>query len=286
MNIETYTESSSSLGEGPLYYEGDFYWVDLIEGKLMVKSRDGEEAVLYEDITNPATSIVPGKDGSFQLTLANGFARYADGKIVVEECFKVTDPIIRFNDGKCDSLGNFWAGTIDKNESTPKGALYALTPKKSLVQVLSGVTVSNGLCWSADQETLYYIDSPTKQVCAYDLDPVSLVISNQRSIFEIKEVDVYPDGMCIDLEGNLWVALWGGAAVICIDPESGTLLDKIDVPCIKVTSCCFGGSSFDQLFITTATKDMTDKDWEKFPDSGKVFKVAPGVIGLPADTYG
>ncbi|MCM8535191.1 MAG: SMP-30/gluconolactonase/LRE family protein [Lentisphaeraceae bacterium] len=286
MNLETYTEHIAKLGEGPLYHEGNFYWVDLISGTFMSKGPDGLEKTLYENAENPVTSIVPGKDGFLRLTLANGFARYVDGEVVPEQSFQLSDPLIRFNDGKCDSLGNYWAGTMDNSEITPKGALYSLRPDKTVVQVLAGVTVSNGMCWSADQETLYYIDSPTKRVRAYDLDPISLTVSNRRSIFKIEEKDVFPDGMCIDLEGNLWVALWGGSAVLCIDPETGAQLDKIDIPCLKVTSCCFGGPSFDQLFITTASKDMTDKDWERYPDSGKVFKATPGVIGLPADTYG
>lgn len=286
MNVETYTEYTAQLGEGPLFFEGDFYWVDLMSGKLMSKDLGGVEKTLYDNKDNPVTSIVPGKDGVFRITLANGFARYENGEVVFENSFKLSDPLIRFNDGKCDSLGNFWAGTMDKSEVTPKGALYAFKADKSLVQILAGVTVSNGMCWSADQETLYYIDSPTKRVRAFDLDPINLTVSNRRSIFKLEDKDVFPDGMCIDLEGNLWVALWGGSAVICIDPQTGETLTQIDIPCLRVTSCCFGGASFDQLFITTASKNMTEKDWERYPDSGKVFKVTPGVIGLPADTYG
>jgi sugar lactone lactonase YvrE len=286
MPLEIFTDHISKLGEGPLYHEGRFYWVDLLSGKIHMKSSEGTR-VLYDNIENVATSIVPGHDGEFYVTLEDGFYKLAeDGSVTPVGHFSMRDKQLRFNDGKCDANGNYWAGTMDRMEETPKGALFVLTAENSVIQLLSGVKVSNGLCWSADQETFYYIDSTKKKIRAFDLNPETFELSNRRSVFQVEQTNVYPDGMCIDLDGNIWLALWNGFAVVCIDPISGEVINTIDVPCAKVTSCCFGGEAYDELYITTSSKGMSEKDWAKYPDSGKVFRTKPGVIGLPADRYG
>lgn len=286
-NVEIYSDTISELGESPLYYDGVFYWVDIARGTLTARYSNSQERVLYRNLENAPTSVVPGKDGKLYLTLANGFYSIEkSGILQLQSGFTVTDPMVRFNDGKCDPAGNYWAGTMDKSEINPKGALYVLNPEKRLTQILTGVTVSNGLCWNSDQSILYYVDSPTKRIRAFDLDMNTMTLSNRRSIFRIEDRGVFPDGMCLDSEGNIWLALWGGYSVVCVDPQRGEIRDKVNVPCSRVTSCCFGGDHFDELLITTATGGMNEKEIQKFPDSGKVFRAYIGVTGMKPDTFG
>ena len=285
MNAEVVSKISSELGEGPLYHQGNFYWVDIIGKKINKLGPNGEESCLYEGEKAP-TSIVPGSKGELFLTLEDGFYKLTESGLEGVGSFKIHDSLVRFNDGKCDSNGNYWAGTMDRAEIKFKGSMYVLKPDYSIVNILAGVCVSNGLCWNEDMTTFYYIDSPSRKIKAYDFDPVNLILSNKRSIYQLEDGNVFPDGMTIDMEGNLWLALWNGYSVICVNPETHSVVQKIDVPCAKVTSCCFGGEVFDELYITTSSKDMTEADWQKYPDSGKVFKVKPGVLGFPADKFG
>ena len=283
MNLEVITKTSSELGEGPLYHEGAFYWVDIIGGKLHCL-KNGEETVLYEG--NPApTSVVAGTDGALYLTLEDAFYRLDDNLEKISE--SLADAIsFRFNDGKVDPMGNYWAGTMDKvDEVLKEGSLYALKTDGSVKEMLSGVTVSNGLCWNLEKSVFYYVDSPTKEIRAYDFNPDTLELGDHRTVYKVDSEDVFPDGMCIDIDGNLWLALWNGYAVLNIDADTGELIGKIDIPCKKVTSSCFGGEVFDELYITTASKGMSEEDWIKYPDSGKVFKLKLDTIGFPADRY-
>jgi sugar lactone lactonase YvrE len=286
MKAEVVSNVISELGEGPLYHEGRFYWVDILAGKLKsIIPGDDKCQLLYEGAKAP-TSVVAGKDGSLYMTLTDGFYKFTDEGASRVGAFKITDPHMRFNDGKCDLFGNYWAGTMDTQEVSPKGSLYVLRPSGEVLEILTGITVSNGLCWNDDMSTFYYVDSPTKEVRAYDFDSLAMTLTKPRTIYTVKKDGAFPDGMCIDMDGNLWLALWNGYSVICLDPYSGQVLDEIEVPCRKVTSCSFGGEVYDELFITTSTKGMDGSDWQKYPDSGKIFKARPGIIGLPLDTFG
>jgi sugar lactone lactonase YvrE len=133
------------------------------------------------------------------------------------------------------------------------------------------------LCW--DGSVFYYVDSPTKQIKKYSYNEEDLTITGADVVYTVVDDDVYPDGMCIDDEGKLWLALWNGYKVLRIDPVSGEVLQIVDVPCKKVISCCFGGVDRDMLFITTASLDMSEIDSLKYPDSGKIFFCRPGVKG-------
>ena len=194
-------------------------------------------------------------------------------------------PENRFNDGKCDCSGRFWAGTMSKKldsgygDSGPAGSVYCLEPDLRISRKIENVTISNGLGWSPDNGTLYYIDSPTKTVAAYDFDRRNGGISRKRVVVELPDGFVgMPDGMCVDAEGMLWIALWGGAGVTRWDPATGGLLQKLAVPALNVTSCVFGGTKLDELFITTA---RLGTDTQAYPLAGGLFRVKPGVTGLP-----
>ena len=162
-------------------------------------------------------------------------------------------PDNRFNDGKCDPAGRLWAGTMAIDESHAAGTLYCLYPDLSVHRKVPGVSVSNGIDWSLDHRTMYYVDSPTRRIVAYDYDVATGEIANPRTVFDVPEGEGFPDGMTIDAEGHLWVALWDGGRVLRVDPTAGRAVDEIRMPVSRPTSCAFGGRDLDELFITSAS---------------------------------
>jgi sugar lactone lactonase YvrE len=226
-----------------------------------------------------STAVVALEDGVYLLNLIN------------EELSLISDveadvPTNRFNDGKCDPLGNLWVGSMRLDESVPAAALYRVAPTGTTTRMLTDITISNGIVWSGDKSTMYYIDTPTGKIRAFDFDPDTAAISNERIAVEIAPELGYPDGMTIDENDHLWVALWNGNAVACFDPDSGELIGKIAVPAHNVTSCAFGGPNLDLLYITTASIDMTPQEIDNYPMAGSVFVVSPGVKGVKGTFFG
>jgi sugar lactone lactonase YvrE len=159
-------------------------------------------------------------------------------------------------------------------------SLWRLDPDWSLHRMVDGVTISNGLAWTRDATTLYYIDTPTRTVVAYDYDRTAGAISGRRVVVQVPEAMGFPDGMTIDASDNLWIAQWDGGCVSCWDPRAGRPLERIEVPARRVTSCAFGGSGLDELYITTARHGLDPATLAREPLSGGLFRVQPGVSGM------
>lgn len=191
-------------------------------------------------------------------------------------------PDNRFNDGKCDPAGRFWAGTMSTVGDKNAGALYRYDADSSIHKMVENVSISNGIVWSLDKTKMYYVDTPTQKVMVYDYNNLTGEISNAKVAVEIPNEMGSPDGMTIDAEGNLWVALWGGFAVTCWNPETGELIQTVKVPAKNVTSCAFGDADLGTLYITTAREGNNGEELEKYPLSGGVFKFRPGVKGVDA----
>lgn len=187
----------------------------------------------------------------------------------------------RFNDGKCDPAGRFLAGTMSLHDESEQGALYSLSTDGKVSLLIDKVTTSNGLAWSADQSTLYFIDTPTLEIVSFDYNGAEGTISNKQVVATVDESEGYPDGMTIDAEGMLWVARWGGQRISRIDPASGEVIGEVSLPVNCVTSCAFGGTALDELYITTAQDD----DSADQPLAGGLFIVKPGVKGLPTSYF-
>jgi sugar lactone lactonase YvrE len=192
-------------------------------------------------------------------------------------------PDNRFNDAKCDLAGRLWAGTMAVSEAPALGSLYRVDGSWRIDRMVTEVNISNGLAWTADGRTMYFIDSPTRRVDAFDFDPLTGDIANRRTA--IKVTGGFPDGMCIDAAGNLWVALWGGWSVACYNSRTGAQIAKVEVPVEAVTSCCFGGSGLDELYITTASRDLDASGRTQQPLAGSVFRAQPGIAGLPTRLF-
>jgi sugar lactone lactonase YvrE len=191
-------------------------------------------------------------------------------------------PENRFNDGKCDPAGRFWAGTLSLEGKRGTCNLWRLDADLSTHKMLEGVSVSNGIVWTADRRTMYYVDTPTRRVDCFDYDHDTGEIDNRRVAVRIPEGMGFPDGMTIDSEGMLWVCLWQGSKVSRWDPKTGELLQTVDLPASNVTSCAFGGGKLNQLYITTARSGLGTKQLESEPLAGGLFRADVGVSGVPA----
>jgi sugar lactone lactonase YvrE len=186
------------------------------------------------------------------------------------------------NDGGCDPFGGFVIGTMAYDERPGGGAVYRVTPDHRVVELLSPVSISNGVQWSADGAHVYYIDTPTRRVDVFDVDPETGAWSGRRAHIRFEDTAGYPDGMAIDEDGGLWVALWGGGAVNHYD-SAGRLVETIGVPGVtQVSSCAFGGEARDVLYITTSRQGLPDDDE---PSAGSVFAVNAESRGAEAPEF-
>jgi sugar lactone lactonase YvrE len=284
---ELVLDAGATLGEGALWLadEEKLLWVD-IEGRML----HGYDPLTGENRSWPTGSrigtVVPVKGGGVLVALQNGIHHMdLHSGALTFVVNPLPDPNLRFNDGKCDPSGRFWVGSMDLDLKEKAAALYRLDTDLRMHRMVSGVTISNGIVWTANKRTMYYNDTHTMTVQAFDYDDATGTIRNQRIAISIPENEGSPDGMAIDAEDKLWVALWGGHAVARFDPESGVLLQKINVPAPHVSSCAFGGKELDTLFITTARSGLTTTQLNTYPKSGGLFAIKPGVTGMPTHYF-
>lgn len=283
--VELVIDSKSELGEGSIwnYRTGELMWIN-IKGKIL-NFYDPVTGLNKEMFTGQMIgTVVPTESGKVLAALQNGIYSFdpetGSKKLIVDPEADIPDN--RFNDGKCDPAGRFWAGTMSLVGKEEAGALYRLDPDSTIHKMIDNVGTSNGIVWSADKTKMYYIDTPTRKVMAYNYDDETGDISNPEVAVEIPDGMGYPDGMTIDENDNLWVALWGGSAVGNFNSKTGELIRKIEVPAKNVTSCAFGDDDLGTLYITTARESTSDEDLKRFPHAGSVFKTRPGEKGVKA----
>ncbi|PHS08067.1 MAG: hypothetical protein COA78_13095 [Blastopirellula sp.] len=282
-------DGKATLGEGPAWIAESqrLIWVD-IERHLINR---------LDPATGKNESWAVGCDVGFAVpdTSGNIVAGTRDGIIRLNtetgEITSVVDPesdipTNRFNDGKCDPRGRIFGGSISYERIVGDASLYRFDTDFQVEKVQDGITNSNGLTWSLDEKTFYYIDTPTRKVDAFDYDVETGAISNRRTVINVPEDLGKPDGMTIDNEGMLWVCLWGGWGVTRWNPETAELIGKINLPCKNVTSCCFGGPNLDQLFISCARTGLTAEELANQPQAGSLFVAEPGVSGQAAVAFG
>ena len=277
MQAELLLDAKATLGEGPAWDSKTqtLYWLDILEKRIYADTR------ILAQLDDLVCCIAPRKNGNLLLGTRLGFADLNPDSVQLTVLAALDSelPTNRLNDGKCDPAGRLLAGTMDMNEKDPNGALYSFDGKNS-TRLLDKVTISNGLAWSVDYKTFYYIDTPTREVKAFDYDLATGQIANPRVAIHIPESLGWPDGMTSDTDGNLWIALWGGAQVTKWNPSTGKLLEQIPVPALQTSSCVFGGKDMNELYITSARKSMSETDLKKYPLSGGLFKVITNVVGM------
>ncbi|TNJ63200.1 SMP-30/gluconolactonase/LRE family protein [Paenibacillus hemerocallicola] len=286
---ELLLDAKAALGEGPSWDErnGLLYWVD-IDGKALHTYEVSSKQTSVVPLGKKIGAVVPRKSGGVVLVLEDGFYAYdpsGDGLTFLGNP-EGRKPNTRFNDGKCDAAGRFWAGTMSMNGTANQGALYCLETDLTIRTIFENVSCSNGLAWSPDNRTMYYIDSPTRKVMAYDFDLESGEMSNPRVAVEVTEEGAVPDGMTSDAEGMIWVALWGGYGIRRWNPHTGELLLKIDVPAEQSSSCAFAGPNLDELYITSARVGISEANLLDQPLAGGLFLYKSDVKGQPTYAFG
>ena len=248
-------------GEGPFWYRAGniLYWVDIDAHHLcMYDASTGTNRTI--DVQEPCGTVVPRRGGGVIVALENSFAHVDVTTGAVRKLAEVENPPPkkRFNDGKCDPAGRLWAGTMAYDQTPGVSTLYRLDADLSVRPMVRNVTISNGIVWTRDARTMYYIDTPTQEVWAYDYDNATGEITNRRTVIRVPRELGHPDGMCIDSQDCVWIALWDGARVCRWDPKSGRLLDTVEVEGAKQTSACaLGRKNLDELYITTSTQGFT-----------------------------
>jgi len=281
-------KSNSLLGEGAFwdFKNQNLYWVDIEGQKLHIYSPDSKMNQTFSTPTRIGT-VVPLDQKEAIIALEDGVYKIDTSTGNIELLSDVESKQIenRFNDGKCDINGNLWVGSMHLDQNKPVAALYKINKSGKSEKMLDSITISNGIVWTSDNKTMYYIDTPRGNIRAFDFDVNNSTISNERIVVDVPESLGYPDGMTIDEENMLWVGLWNGNAVARFNPLNGKLISKIDVPAHNVTSCAFGGKNLDKLYITTASIDMTEEEKEKYPDAGSIFVVTPGVKGVKGNYF-
>ncbi len=274
-------DAGAILGEGPLWHLDQLWWVD-IERRQIHASDPTRQTERLWTLPDRVGFVVPQAMGGFLVGLGPQIVEWDPEHGVMDKVFHPEADISknRFNDAKCDPEGRLWAGTMSLSETPKCGSLYRiLAHGYHTSRMVADVSISNGLAWSPDGKTMYYIDSPTRRVDAFDYHDGE--ISNRRSVLEL--ADGFPDGMCSDVNGNLWIALWGGWGVVCHDPKTGERLAKIEVPVEAVTSCCFDKTG--GLFITTASRDLDAQGRKIQPLAGGLFYAETGTTGQPVGIF-
>jgi sugar lactone lactonase YvrE len=292
LQAELVDSAGAVLGEGPSWdaRTGELVWVDILSGSVRLHGGNGDHRTTFA-VGGHVSSVLPAEDGGWLLTTADGFA-HLDRDGSVRPLLAVVDdrPELRFNDAKCDPWGRALAGTMRYDETPGAGTLYRLegvseggpgSPAALLARpLLEGIGLSNGLGWSADTSTFYFIDTLARSVARHPYHPEEAHLGPRSEVVAVDPAAGLPDGMCVDATGSLWVALYGGGAVHRYTPD-GVLDTVVSLPVPCPTSVAFGGAGGDRLFITTGG------GWGRPNSSGAggLWSVDPGTTGPPATPW-
>jgi len=264
-------------GEGPVWWPawGGLRWVDMLDGDVLSLDGDGVRRLHVGAV---AAAIRPRRQGGMVLGVERGFALADDAGAVQHLPELWSDETVRMNEGGCDPDGRFYCGSMAYDAAIDRGALYRLDTDGRVDVVLTGVTISNGLAWSPDGSVAYYVDTPTRAVDVFSYD-AERGLHDRRRFVAIPETAGQPDGLTVDAAGGIWVAMYGGGAVLHFGPDA-TFETRVELPARDVTACTFGGPDLDRLYVTTSRQDG-----DPSPLAGAVFRVDIGVRGLPAATF-
>ncbi|XP_030637207.1 regucalcin [Chanos chanos] len=289
--VECVVKERSEIGEGPVWEEKEsiLLYVDVC-GRRVSRWNSATNQIQSLTTEKFVGCVVPRTSGGYIVCEGRRFAALDWEKRSLTTIAEVDSDKVnnRFNDGKVDPAGRFFAGTmlLDWEQGRRDGSLYSLHPDNKVVKHFDNVGISNGLDWSLDHRVFYYIDSLNYMVEAFDYNKQTGSISNRRSVYKLEKEEGVPDGMTIDNEGKLWVACFDGGRVLRIDPQTGARVQTVKLPAQKITSVCFGGKDYSDLYVTSASLGLDDQELAKQPEAGCIFRVTGlGVKGLPPNSF-
>ncbi len=273
------------MGEGALWCASEqrLWWIDISQPSLWSwQSRGGR--VEHWPLPKPPGSFALRKGGGFLFAFRNGLATLDQpgGELRWLPTLELGDE--RFNDGKVDRAGRFWAGTLDRRLASPIGRLYRVSPGFEVKAMDRGFTISNGIGWSPDERTMYFTDTPAGCIYCYDFDAADGAVSNRRVFVQAAPGHGGPDGMTVDAEGFVWSAQFDRWCVNRYAPD-GTLEGSLRLPVQRPTTCMFGGPALATLYVTSARMDLSDEALATQPHAGGVFAIDVGVRGLPEPRF-
>jgi sugar lactone lactonase YvrE len=289
MKAENVAKARNVIGEGPRWNAAEqrLYWVDFIENQNIHSWHPATQELLTFRTEAPVTALGFRRSGGLIVATQGQIAHFDLASKKLSSFVSVDDrPAMRLNDGSVDANGRFWVGSMNSEKpEEPHGSLYRFDPDGSLHKMDSGFTVSNGLGWSPDQKTFYFIDTFRRAVYAYDYSAAAGSIGNRRVFAQTAESDGFPDGLAVDAEGHVLVAFWGGWKIIRYDPD-GKQERELRFPVSNPTACAFGGPDLDELYVTTARLALTADQLAAQPMAGDLFRLRPGFKGQKEPLFG
>lgn len=280
--MEIVVDRRAILAESPLWHreEGTLYWVDIPGQGVFRLTDDGPETILDGVMVTAVTELV---GGGLAMVTRDGVLSWRDGEVTPLLDLTLPDEV-RPNDGKCGPDGRLWFGTMDLETRRPLGELF-VCEGRSLQSVRSGIILSNGLGWSPNGEVFYHVDSTRRHIYRHDYDPELGVATNRTILFDggVGSPDG-PDGLAVDVDGNLWVAFFGGWRIEVLDPKGRSIhIEQLEVQ--KPTSVAFGGAALDRMYVTTASEHLSPDELAAQPDAGSIFCFDPGTRGVPVGVF-
>jgi sugar lactone lactonase YvrE len=276
------------LGEGPYWVPEDdcLLWVDIHRGHLHRTYFPSSETVTIE--LGAVSAAFPAVGGGILTAGGNKLALHLPAERGEKWTTRVIAEVparagVRFNDAAVDPAGRVWVGSMHVDESEPLGELYRLDAGGVLTTVVKGVTVSNGMGWSPDATRMYYVDSPMRRIDVFDYDPAAGEAFQRRVFADLSAFDGVPDGLTVDADGYVWVAMWGGGVLRRFGP-GGDQDAVVEVPASRPTSCAFGGPGMSDLYVTTAKVGLSEAELRDQPLAGRLLRLHPGPVGLPSTT--
>ncbi|MEJ7557706.1 MAG: SMP-30/gluconolactonase/LRE family protein [Pedobacter sp.] len=286
--LSIFAASQNVLGESPFWHQArqSVFWVDIDSGTLHEQGLVSGSSNTWR-LGNKISVILSAEGDHLLLGSLDGIARFnlltQDWDLVVP--IEVGASGLRCNDGAFDGQGNLWIGNMNMQVKEGLGSLYRVRENREPSKILDQLTIPNGLVFSLDHKRMYFIDTPTKTVMSYFIDPIGNLLLERPAVVIPNNMGM-PDGMTIDEQGMLWVALYGGAAVSRWNPENGRLLEVVPVPALHVTNCCFAGDELDELIVTSASENMTQAELAMYPQSGNVFRIKSlGAKGIKMQSH-
>ncbi len=276
---------TAQLGEGPRWDAATqtLLWVD-IPAKLVHRYDPATGADTTQRVADVVSLALPRQRGGVVVGLPDGLHLLDGERSSLLAGIEPGQAGTRTNDGACDAAGRLWVGTMALDERSPVAGLYRVDADLTVTTMLTGTTISNGLGWSPSGQSFYFIDSPTCRIDVFDFDAASGALENRRPLAAVEVAGAVPDGLTVDAEGGVWVALHGGWGLRRYSPD-GDLLAEVGLPIARITSCCFGGPDLRDLYVTTRREGLSEAEAAEQPLAGALLRLDAGVAGLPTHAF-